>query len=74
MSLMIAAGFSKVELMDVYVVGGYKAAWQASGAPLKRKKVADTQQKAANPWASLQNTDAQVTKFYLSFRQLMKMN
>lgn len=54
MSFMVAAGFSKVELMDVCVVGAYKAAWQAAGAPLKRKKVTETQPvSAANPWAAL---------------------
>ena len=36
------------------VISASKAKWMAAAAPLKRKKVAESQP-AANPWAALQN-------------------
>jgi hypothetical protein len=49
------AGFTQITNSHSGEVKGVRGEWQAAGAPLKRKEVEEPQQKAANPWAALQN-------------------
>jgi hypothetical protein len=52
-SWMKASGFTQI-VKDGVSLSGARAKWVAAAAPLKRKKVAESQ--SANPWAALQTS------------------